>query len=73
MGYRSGRERMPDGIVNALTQFCGEPTARGPGLGAWKLPEVAYTPEELALWKAEHEVAVQSLRRMTPGMGPPPK
>ena len=73
VGYRSGRERMPDGIVNALTQFCGEPTARGPGLGAWKLPEVTYTPEELALWKAEHEVAVQSLRRMTPGMGPPPK
>ena len=73
VGYRSGRERMPDSIVNALTQFCGEPVARGPGLGAWKLPEVSYTPEELAAWKAEHEVAVQSLTRMTPGMGPPPQ
>ena len=71
VGYRSGRERMPDGIVNALTQFCGEPAARGPGLGAWKLPEVTYTAEELAGWKAEHEVAVQSLRRMTRAWGHP--
>jgi hypothetical protein len=73
VGYRSGRERMPSGIVDALTQLCGEPTARGMGLGAWKLPEVSYTQEELDAWKVEHETAILSLARMTPGMGPPPK
>ena len=71
VGYRNGAERMPSGIVTALTTLCGEQVAQGSGIAAWKLPTVEYTQTELELWKQQHDLAMQSLQLRIPGMGPP--
>jgi hypothetical protein len=71
VGYRNGDERMPEGIITALNSLCGEYVARGKGIAAWKLPVVTYTEEELELWKQQHELMMEALQRMMPGMGPP--
>mgnify|MGYP000129685098 CR=1 FL=1 len=72
VGYRNGAERMPQGIITALEQICGPAVALGNGIGAWKLPTVQYSEEELALWKQQHELMIKALSLKMPGMGPPP-
>ena len=72
VGYRNGAERMPQGIVDALTQICGAPVAMGSGIAAWKLPEVSYTEAELAMFVAYHKTMMQALSLKMPGMGLPP-
>ena len=71
VGYRNGSERMPKGILGALQQLCGEPVTKAAGIGAWKLPEVTYTEEELAIWKEQHRLMMQAISLKMPGMGPP--
>ena len=71
VGYRNGAERMPQGIVDALSELCGPPIAKDAGIGAWKLPEVTYTEEELTLWKKQHDLMMQAISLKMPGMGPP--
>ncbi len=71
VAYRKGNERMPQGIKDVLGKLCGEPMAKAAGLGAWRLPRVEYTEEELSTWKQEHQEAMQIFSRTSPGMGPP--
>lgn len=68
--YRGGRERLPDGLVAALTALCGPPVARGGAVALWKLPEANATDSELATWKREHKLAISAL--IEPGQGPMP-
>ena len=71
VGYRNGAERMPQGIIDALTGLCGPPVAKAAGIGAWKLPEVTYTEAELELWKTQHRLMMEAISLKMPGMGPP--
>ena len=71
VGYRNGAERMPQGIIEALTGLCGPPVAKAAGIGAWKLPEVSYTEAELELWKTQHRLMMEAISLKMPGMGPP--
>ena len=71
VGYRNGAERMPQGMIEAMQQICGDPVAKGAGIAAWKLPEVTYTEEELAFWKEQHELMMKAISLKMPGMGPP--
>jgi hypothetical protein len=71
VSYRKGNERMPQGIMEVMGRLFGSPAARDTGLGAWRLPEVEYTPEELAAWQNEHLEAIRVVARTTPGMAPP--
>ena len=73
VSFRYGDESLPPGIVAALDQLCGPAVAEGRGLGAWRLPEVAFSAEELAEWQAAHARGMSTSARMTPGMGPPPE
>lgn len=70
VNYRGGRERMPDGLVDALTALCGPPVAKGAATALWAVPEVVYTPDELAAWKAAHEAAIAALKASEHGPGP---
>ena len=72
VSYRNGAERMPQGIITALTQICGPAIGINKGVGAWRLPDVQYTEEELKIWKSQHALMQQSLSLKQPGMGPPP-
>ena len=70
VAYRNGREQLPGPLAAELTRVLGAPLVTDVGLGVWALPEVTYTPEELAEWQATHRARVEQLRRMDPGMGP---
>ena len=72
VSYRNGSERMPQGIITALTEICGPAVGIQAGVGAWRLPEVQYTEEELKVWKSQHELMQQALSLKLPGMGPQP-
>ena len=70
INYRGGRERMPDGLVEALGALCGPPIARGGATALWQVPEVSATPEELAAWRRAHEDAISALAASEHGAGP---
>ncbi len=72
VSYRNGAERMPQGIITALTEICGPAVGIEAGVGAWRLPEVQYSEEELKLWKSQHKLMQQALSLKMPGMGPQP-
>jgi hypothetical protein len=72
VSYKNGsvRDPMPTDLAKVLGTLMGPPVVEGMGLGAWEIPDVDYSVEELALWKAEHELKIATLEKMTPGMGP---
>lgn len=70
INYRGGRERMPDGLVEAMTALCGPPVARGGAIALWQVPEVAASAEELEGWRRAHEAAMAALEASERGPGP---
>ena len=56
VGYRNGRERMPQGILQNSTNCVEIPYRSRDGCVA--LAQVEYTEEELTVWKEEHQRAV---------------
>ena len=69
----SGTIERDDIIITELNKLCGNPVATGAGMGAWRLPKVEYTEEELTVWKEEHQRAIEIYSRTSPGMGRPLK
>ena len=70
VNYRGGRERMPDGLVDALTGLCGPPVARGAATAMWAIPDVEATEAELDAWQAAHTERVEALRAHVQALGP---
>ncbi len=70
VNYRGGRERLPDGLVAALSALCGEALALSASRGLWEIPEIAASKEELQAWKEAHDLAVQARAAREQGPGP---
>lgn len=70
VNYRGGRERIPEGLVEALGQLCGPPLVLTPSRGLWAIPEIQASEAELAAWRAAHEAAVAALAARETGPGP---
>lgn len=69
VNYRGGRERIPDGLVEALDAVCGAPLVLGPSRGLWPVPEIQATEAERAQWRDAHQRAMDAWRpaQLAPG------
>ncbi len=70
VNYRGGRERIPDGLVDALGALCGPPLALTSSRGLWAIPEVEASADELQRWRAAHEAAMAARASQEQGPGP---
>ena len=71
VSYRTGDERIPPAMVAGMSGIFGDPVATGPGLAAWRIPDVEATDEERAAWREAHRASITHSVLTTPGMGPP--
>ncbi|RME25337.1 MAG: hypothetical protein D6798_09215 [Deltaproteobacteria bacterium] len=70
VSYRTGLAPIPAYVRRTLDEMCGPPTLTGPGIAAWRIPDVEVSEEQLAAWRAEHDAAIAELTSLSSGLGP---
>jgi len=70
VSYRTGLEPIPAVVQRTLDEMCGPPALTGPGLAAWRIPEITASTDQLDTWRAEHAAAVAELTSLSGGLGP---